>query len=211
MRPFLTLALLALVLPACDGYDLGYDDGYDDGQNDRPQVRVVDFELDADSYAVSSNATTATFESDDIVSNSDRDALTRALSVAGDGALVAAYIDTDQVIESPTQSAAWSALPLSRTREEEVQFDVDGDGDLDTILVPLVASYEYSFDNEDFYFDIVSSVAGTEYGDPRDLFDSLIPGDLRLRVVTIPADILNKTIVDLTNYEEVRAAFNLPD
>ena len=211
MRTFLTLALLALALPACDTYDTGYDDGFNDGRDDRPQVRVVDFELDADSYSVSDNSTVATFESDDITDNLDRDALTRALAVAGDGALVAAYIDTDQVIESPTQSASWSALPLTRAREERVQYDVDGDGDLDEILVPLVASYEYSFDNEDFYFDIVSSVAGTEYGDPRTLFDGLIPGDLRLRVVTIPADVLNKTTVDLTDYVAVARAFNLPD
>jgi len=200
MRTFLTLALLALVLPACDGYNLGYDDGYDDGQNDRPQVRVVDFEFDRDGYQLSTDQRTASFESDDITSNTARTALQNALATAGDGAVVMAYVESSFLIDATTTGQTYSALPVTRAFRDTVEGTP-----YETVL-----SYEYSFDNGDFYFDVVSSDPASDFGGDV-LFDFAIAEDPQLRVVTIPADIFNKTTVDLTNYEEVRAAFNLPD
>ncbi len=200
MRTFLTLALLALALPACDGYNLGYDDGYDDGQNDRPQVRVVDFEFDRNGYQLSNDERTATFESDDITSNSARTALQDALATAGDGAVVVAYVESSLIFNATTTGQTYSALPVTRAFRDTVEGTP-----YETVL-----SYEYSFDNGDFYFDVVSSDPDSDFGESG-LFAIVIPRDPQLRVVTIPADVFNKTTVDLTNYAEVRAAFNLPD
>ena len=214
MRALLTLLLLVgagLTGSACDTYDNGYDDGYNDGQDDRPRVRVVDFEFDGDDYAVNTDGTVASFESDDIRSQSQRTALETALRTAGDGAIVVAYIDTELVIDTRGTGQTYSALPLTRAFEDDLPFDVDGDGTLETIRITTVLSYEYSFDNEDFYFDVTTSFDANTFGNPRTFFDFVIPVDVRLRVVTIPADIFNKTSVDLTDYAAVQAAFALPE
>lgn len=208
---------LVLAVSACDTYyDDGYDDGYNDGQTERPRVRVVDFSLDGDDYRVSDDGFVASFESDDIRSQSQRNALQTALRTAGDGAVVVAYIDTDLVIDSGNPSNAYSALPLTRAQDAFVNFDLNNDGTVSPgegiPYVDYVLSYEYSFDNEDFYFDVVSSASGNDFGGgARAFFDAAIPLDVRLRVVSIPGEVFNKTSVDLTDYAAVRAAFNLPE
>lgn len=219
MRALLTLLLLVgagLSVSACDTYDNGYDDGYTDGQSERPRVRVVDFELDGDDYAVSTDGFVASFESDDIRSQSERTALEAALRTAGDGAIVVAYIDTELVIDTRGTGQTYSALPITRAQDAFVEFDVNNDGTVSPgeglLYVDYVLSYEYSFDNEDFYFDVVSSASGNDFtGGARAFFDAVIPLDVRLRVVTIPADLFNKTSVDLTDYNAVRAAFDLSE
>lgn len=216
MRSFPTLLLLALALAlpltACDSYyNDGYDDGYYDGQGSGSRVRVVDFEFDADDYDISDDGTTASFESDDIVDSGDRSRLTTALATAGDGAVVVAYVESSFLIDVSTTGQTYSALPVSRAFRGEIPYDVDNDGTTDEFVpVETVLSYEYSFDNEDFYFDVVSSDPESEFAAGQ-LFGFAIDSDPQIRVVAIPADIINKTSVDLTDYAAVKAAFNLPD
>lgn len=207
MRSLRTLALLTATvasLAACDVYTEDPDDDL--------RVRVVDFEFDRDDYSVSTDGTIASFESDDIASGSQRDALQAALRTAGDGAVVVAYIRTDFLISTSTADGqTYSALPVARAFRGEIPYDVDNDGVEDEFVpVETVLSYEYSFDNEDFYFDVVSSDPDSDF-DAGALFGFAIADDPNLRVVTIPADVFNKTSVDLTDYAAVRAAFRLPD
>jgi hypothetical protein len=225
-RPLL-LAALALSFSACDTYGDGYDDGYYDGLDDAPTngATVVDFTLDATDYSVSTDQRTATYESDDIDSGTVRAAVEDALATAGDGALVALYIDTELVTDVSGTSRPYSALPLSRGFEELVVGDTDGDGQFDdpVNVVGYTASYEYSFDNGDLYFDVVSSTRASEFGaDPTVLFDFITPqqqtggvrqgpSTLSFRLVTIEADEFTKRPVDLTDYAAVAAAYNLPD
>lgn len=220
MRSLLSLLLLAAALPltlvACDTYDGGYDDGFYDGQQDRPRVRVVDFTLDGDRYDISDSTTVASFQDDDVRDSDDRSRLRTALRTAGDGALVVAYIDTRTVIDTQTGGQTFSALPLTRSQEAFVSLDVNGDSTISpgegVPYVDYSLSYEYSFDNDNFYFDVVSSARGDGFpGGARAFFDAVIPIDVNLRVVTVPADIINKTTVDWTDYAAVKAAFNLPD
>ena len=90
-------------------------------------------------------------------------------------------------------------------------------------MVGYTASYEYSFDNQDLYFDIVSSAPYTDFSsDPRDLFDFIAPqrqlggsSDIDLRLVVIPDELFyvngSGARIDVRDYEAVKAAFNLPD
>jgi hypothetical protein len=225
-RPLL-LAALALSFSACDNYNDGYDDGYYDGIDDAPTggATVVDFELDATDYSVL-NARTATYESDNIDSGTIRAAVEDALAEAGDGALVALYIDNQLVNESEeADQTTYTALPLSRGFDQLVLGDTDADGQIDdpVNVVGYTASYEYSFDNGDLYFDVVSSAPSSDFStNPAVLFDFIAPqvridgvpqglSELRFRLVTVPADEFNKKPVDLTDYAAVAAAYNLPD
>lgn len=230
MRTSLLLAALALALPACDSYDSGYDDGFIDGTNNVPTngATFVDFTLDASNYAVSGDQRTATYESDDIDSGTVRGAVETALDRAGDGALVMLYIRNDLVNNvGGGTSQPYTALPLTRGFEEIVLSDVDNDGDgfADTIpVVGYTASYEYSFDNQDLYFDVVSSTPATNFGtNPRSLFDYIAPQPrgadglpsglttLRFRLLTVPASAGARSGVDLSDYAAVKAAYGLPD
>ncbi|HEX9951171.1 MAG TPA: hypothetical protein VGB53_05335 [Rubricoccaceae bacterium] len=224
--PLLALALLAL--PACDSqYDNGYDDGYYDGQGTGTTTagaRFVDFSLDPAGYQVSADSKTAGYESDDIDSGTTRASVERALATAGDGALVMLYIRSNLVnLDFGGESEPYSALPLSRSFDEIVlQQGPNGT----TTTVPVVgytASYEFSFDNGDLYFDVVSSAPATDFGaNPTDFFDAIIPQrrvadgtpqaltPLRLRLVTVPATAA-KQGVDMTDYAAVARAYGLPD
>ena len=213
MRAFASsrLTLLALALPlvfaACDTYET------------RRDVSVVDFRLDALDYVVSDDNKTATFESDKVDSSTARDEIEFALRSAGDGALVLLYIDIELVNTlSGADNGTWAPLPLSRSFEELVLQSTD-------TTIPVVgytASYEYSFDNDDLYFDVVSSAPATDFdADPRVLFDSIVPqriedgpDQLDFRLVTIPADRYygqGAARIDLRDYEAVKRAYNLPD
>ena len=210
-RPALFALSLSLVATACDT-----DDGYYD--DDRGVVRVVDFSLDALDYNVSEDFLTASFESDDVDSGEARDEIERALSTAGDGALVMLYINSELVQNFEGTGQTYSALPLSRSFEELVLQDSE-------TTIPVVGytvSYEYSFDNDDLYFDVVSSAPSTDFdSDARVLFDSVVPqriedGPDRLdfRLVTIPADRYygqGALRIDLRDYQAVKRAFKLPD
>lgn len=194
------LASLALLLSvsACDTY-------YED---DRGDVIVVDFTLDGDGYEVSDDGLVASFDTDDVELSSDRDGLRLALREAGDGALVAAYIDTELVLDVSGTGQTYSALPLTRGYEgQPILIDEDGDGTPEEIpYVDFTVTYEYSFDNQDFYFDVTSSA-------PLD-WESFLPREIDMRVVTIPADVYYARAgarIDLRDYEAVKAAFGLPD
>jgi hypothetical protein len=188
------VALAAVTLSACDTY---YDEPVD--------VYVADFSLDGDAYALSADGRVASYESDDINSSTERDAVRRALRSAGDGAVVMAYIDSELVLDVTGTGQTYSALPITRGFEGTVLVDQNGDGTPEEVpFVDFFVTYEYSFDNEDFYFDFVSTAAID--------FADFVPADIDLRVVAIPATVFNKMgTVDLTNYEAVKAAFNLPD
>ncbi|HEX8386128.1 MAG TPA: hypothetical protein VF576_08090 [Rubricoccaceae bacterium] len=214
-RPLL-LAALAVSFSACDSYNNGYDDGYYDGIDDAPTggATVVDFTLDRDDYEISDDTQVASFESDRIGEASDLADLRSALASAGEngGALVAAYVVTDVRDDGRT----YSALPLTRAEDAFVAFDVDNDGTVEAgegvAYVDYTLAYEYSFDDQDFYFDVVSSARGDTFpGGEEAFFDAVISDDIEVRVVTVPADEFNRSAVDMTDYAAVAAAYNLPD
>lgn len=215
------VAVLAIVgLGACDTTDYY-------GEDDTSlQVFVVDFSFDPfgyDSPRADEDLVTASFDARDAaVSRGDLD---DALETVGDGALVMLYIDLELVsaFDGAEGNTTWSALPLSRSFEELV---LAADGEGGTIEIPVVgytASYEYSFDNQDLYFDVVSSAPYTDFSDdPRVLFDFIVPqrvdgtGDIDLRLVVIPDELYYTNAragarVDLRDYEAVKAAYDLPD
>lgn len=177
------LALAAVVtLSACDSYE------------ERTDVYLADFRLDGDAYTLSDDGRVASYESDDINSGSQRDAVRRALRSAGDGAIVMAYIDSEIVLDVTGTGQTYSALPITRGFEGAIG---------DVPFVDFFVTYEYSFDNEDFYFDLVSTAAID--------FSTFVPNNIDLRVVAIPATVFNKRSVDMTDYNAVKEAFNLPD
>ena len=225
----LPLLLAVLALPACDNYDSGYDDGFIDGSTTNGAT-FVDFTIDAADYTVDprSDQRTAEYESDDIDSGTKRAAVEAALGRAGDGALVMLYIRSELVGQPRNgESQPYTALPISRGFEELVFADVDADNDGNADVIPVVgytASYEFSFDNGDLYFDVVSSTAASNFGsNPRALFDFIVPQPrgadglpaglttLAFRLVTIPATAGSRSAVDLTDYAAVKRAYNLPD
>ncbi|GAB5534085.1 MAG: hypothetical protein Rubg2KO_03340 [Rubricoccaceae bacterium] len=212
MRAFASsrLTLLALALPlvfaACDTYET------------RRDVSVVDFRLDALNYDVSADNKTASFETDNVDSGTARDEIEFALRSAGDGALVLLYIESELVQDFEGTGQTFSALPLSRSFEEVVLQA----SDTSIPVVGYTVSYEYSFDNDDLYFDVVSSAPATDFdADPRVLFDSVVPqrvengpDQLEFRLVTIPSDRYygqGAARIDLRDYEAVKRAYNLPD
>ena len=212
MRAFasLRLPLLALALPlvfaACDTYE------------SRRDVSVVDFQLDALDYDVSADSKTASFQSDNVDSGTARDEIEFALRSAGDGALVLLYINSELVQDFEGTGQTYSALPLSRSFEEVVLQE----SDTSIPVVGYTVSYEYSFDNDDLYFDVVSSAPATDFDtDPRVLFDSVVPqrvergaDELDFRLVTIPSDRYfsqGAARIDLRDYQAVKRAYNLPD
>lgn len=212
MRAFASLRLTALALAfslvfaACDTYET------------RRDVSVVDFRLDALDYDVSADSRTASFQTDNVDSGETRDEIEFALRSAGDGALVLLYIESELVQNFEGTGQTWAALPLSRSFEEVVLRDAD-------TTIPVVGytvSFEYSFDNDDLYFDVVSSAPATDFdNDPRVLFDSIVPqrveqgpDELDFRLVTIPADRYYGQAgarIDLRDYEAVKRAYTLPD
>ncbi|MFN3596874.1 MAG: hypothetical protein ACK41D_06350 [Rubricoccaceae bacterium] len=194
MRPLLrslpaaALAAALFVAAGCDSYV------------QRSEVRVVDFSLDGRAYTVSTDGRVATFESDDITNTARRSAVRSALATAGDGALVLLYADNSLVLDvTPGQS--WMALPVTRGFEA-----VDAAG---VPYVDYFVTYTYAFDNDDLYFDVVSTAQLSTI--PAAELDLVIPRRIDLRLVTIPAGSILKHHVDLKNYEAVRAAYGLPD
>jgi len=217
----LPLLALTLVFGACDTHD-----DYDYYEEDTSlQVFVADFQFDADDYEVNeADQKTVTFYSRDaLVTDGDLD---DALETVGDGDMVMLYIDTELVsaVEG-AENGTWSALPLVRGFDEIVFGDTDGDGvsDGDIYITGLLASYEYSFDNGNLYFDVVSSLPYTDYtDDPYAFFDTILPArfgeapdDIRLRLVVIPDELFYTNALaprlDLRDYEAVKAAYGLPD
>lgn len=206
LRPALFALTLAFVFSACDTYET------------RRDVSVVDFRLDALDYDVSADTRTASYESDNVDSGETRDEIEFALRSAGDGALVLLYIESELVQDFEGTGQTYSALPLSRSFEEVVLQDSDSS----IPVVGYTVSYEYSFDNDDLYFDVVSSAPATDFDDdPRVLFDSIVPqriergaDELEFRLVTIPSDRYYRQAgarIDLRDYEAVKRAYNLPD
>ena len=227
LRRSALLLSLALVLGACDTTDNDVDGSLEvfvtDLRFDADDFRVVDIDLD---IATPAELKTATFYASDaqVVAG---DALDDALATVGDGDLVMLYIDTELVspVDGAEGGGTWSALPLARGFDQLVFGDTDGDdeSDGDVFVTGYFASYEYSFDNGNLYFDVVSSLPYTDFGvGSRAFFRSILPtrfgeapGDIDLRLVVIPDELFfsNRAAarVDLRDYEAVKAAFGLPD
>lgn len=224
----LSLLLLALIaLPACDSNS--YNDGYDDGYNNAPSsaATFVDFGLDGTRYNVSTDNLTATFRSRNISTLETRNAVERALATAGDGALVMLYIKSYLVsTQSASDDPTFSALPVSRGFDERLVATLNPDGTPGPLayVVGLTASYEFSFDNNDLYFDVVSSKPSTDFGtSPQSLFNTLVPqatktdgsgagpDRLEFRLVTVPARAGKRPDVDMTDYAAVARAYTLPN
>ena len=208
MRSATLLALVAMLpLAACDTYDDHFHDDDDDAY-----VRVIDFEIDGDDYSLSSDTRYASFDTGDIRSSSDRDAVRDALRFAGDGALVLLYADNELFFEFTGDSRPYTALPVTYGYET-----LDG-----SQVVEYTVTYTFAFDNQDLYFDVISSARSDTFGDTNGaLFDAILPGEIDLRLVTLEADVVTskqaevaaKTggSIDYRNYEEVKAVFGLPD
>ena len=216
-RPALLLSL-ALALGACDTNDT-----FDDVDGSL-EVFVTDLRFDARTYDPGEDDRTATFYATNAQTSGDP--LEDALATAGDGDLVMLYIDVELVsfVEGAPGGTTWAALPLTRGFNDVVFADRDGDGesDGDVLATTLIASYEYSFDNGNLYFDVVSSIPSTEFADPDALYDLILPqrvedgpDQIDLRLVVIPDELFfsNRAAarVDLRDYEAVKAAFGLPD
>ena len=214
MRSLLSaLALAALVVSAS---------GCDTTDDTALNVFVVDLGFDNQQYRVSNDTRVASFDARD--ARVSRGNLEAALRTVGDGALVMLYIDVEQVqnVDGAQGNTTWTALPLTRSFEELVLAD-DGAGN--TIEIPVVgytASYEYSFDNGDLNFDVVSSAPASDFSDdPTLLFDAIVPQradgtsrDVNLRLVTIPDELFLTGAgarIDLRDYQAVQAAYGLPD
>jgi hypothetical protein len=207
------------LLAAIAVFSLGACDTTEDTALD---VSVVDLSFDPDDYIAGGDLRTATFDAVDATVT--RGNIDFALEQAGDGALVMLYIDVELVspVEGAEGNTTWSALPLTRSFEEIV---LDDQGEGSTVpVVGYTASYEYSFDNEDLYFDVVSSAPYTDFGDrPEPLFDFILPqrvlggsDDIDLRLVVIPdelffVDAQAGARIDMRDYAAVKAAYNLPD
>lgn len=189
LLPLSVFALAVLGLVGCD-----YNDDGDDNFLDDSDAVYVDFSFDRDNYQLSENGLIASFESSDIESSAERNAVEDALLGANDGALVLLYADGELVFENG--AGTWTALPITVAYEAT-----------DTGGVPYVdytVTYSYSYDDGDLYFDVLSSAALD--------FDTVLPQEVFCRLVVAPADaLLGKTGLDYTNYEAVRRAFNLPD
>ena len=202
-----TLAALAagalLTLGACDNYDEGdvYYETRASFVDFRLNTTVADDDYSDDGYVVS-------FDDRDAISPDDRDDLQDLLAEAGDGALVVAYIDSEVVLDIASTGQTYSAMPITRAYEGvPIRVDEDGDGTPEEIpYVDVVVTYEYSFDNAAFYFDVTSSAQLD--------FAEFLPNAVDFRVVVIPADRYNARAgarVDLRDYEAVKAAYGLPD
>jgi hypothetical protein len=215
--PFrLSLAALLLLAVAASGCDTTDDTALD--------VFVVDLEFDDDDYSVD-GLYTASFASANAVTSGDD--LFSALQTAGQGDLVMLYIDSNLIVQfEPEQElATWSPLPLSRGFNEAL-FPAADPAD-DELFTTLTVSYEYSFEDGNVYFDVVSSLPYTQFdlgpdGDPRDYFDSILPrrfasetaDDILLRLVVIPDELFftdGAARVNLRDYEAVQRAYDLPD
>lgn len=197
----LAFAALALSASGCDTTDV-----YE------TRATYVDFRLDTSDRdnVISADGRVASFDDRDVISSDDQARLRSALARAGDGALVIAYVNSDLLFDGASTGQTYSALPL--TRGYEAFIDSDGDGTLDTPLVDYTVSYEYSFDNEAFYFDVTSSAELLQL--PVETLDVLIPAAIDFRVVTLPASAALGQAgarIDLRDYEAVKAAYGLPD
>ncbi|WP_420455025.1 hypothetical protein [Rubrivirga sp.] len=222
LRSLLSAALAlgaVLTFGACDTTEYYEDD------DTSLRVFVADFSFDPDEYdppRADEDRVTASFDARD--ARVTRGNLDDALATAGDGALVMLYIDLELVsaFDGAEGNTTWSALPLSRSFQEIVLNDDDGVGETISV-VGYTASYEYSFDNQDLYFDVVSSIPYTAFSDdPRVLFDFLVPqradqtGSIDLRLVVIPDELYFANAgagarIDLRDYQAVKKAYNLPD
>ena len=214
-----SLALAAVLgLGACDSND------YEDDTSLR--VLVTDFDFATSDYVAGPDEPyTATYDAAN--ARVRRGDLDEALATAGDGALVMLYINVELVSDAGSaEGGTWAALPLTRGFDQLVFGDTDGDGttDGDVFVTGLLASYEYSFDNQDLYFDVRSSLPYTDFGDDASaFFDTIKPQrfegesqNIDLRLVVIPDELYYTNAgagarVDLRDYEAVKAAYHLPD
>ena len=201
MRFVPLLALAALTLAACDTHN----------DDDDAFVRVIDFELDTDGYDVADEGRRASYTTDDIEGNSDRDDVEDALRLAGDGGLVLLYAESRLTADESDTGQTYTPLPVTRGFE-----GADGDG---VPFVDYTVTFTYAFDNQDLYVDILSS-AELDYDFLLD--ETLgLGNDIAFRLVTLEADVvfnkqaevLGKTgaEIDFRNYEQVKAVFGLPD
>jgi hypothetical protein len=199
-----TLLALAAILPlaACDTYHDDDDDAF---------VRVIDFEMDIDGYEVGGEGLTASFDTDDIQSRDDRDDVEDALRLAGDGALVLLYADNELILDVSTTGQTYTALPVTKGFEAETDEGLP--------YVDYTVTFTYAFDNQDLYFDVLSSAAldfDVLFGDVLG-----VSNEIEFRLVTLEADVVyskqaevsakSGSSIDFRNYEQVKTVFGLPD
>lgn len=173
-RLFLVLAL-TLGLAACDTTEV---------VEISNEIRVVDFSFGFDEYELSEDTRTASFVSDNIEDGSDREAVREALDDADLGAVVLLYADNTLILEG-IEEGTFQALPVTTGVEGVVT--VDG---TDVPYVDYIVTYSYAFDDADLYFDVFSTARADSF-DPEDefaFFDSFLPDEIDLRLVTIPAE-----------------------
>lgn len=216
LRSSLTALVAAFAI-----FSLGACDTTDDTALD---VSVVDLSFDVDDYTAGGDLRTATFDA--INASVSRGNLDFALEQAGDGALVMLYIDVELVtpVNGAEDGTTWSALPITRGFNEALFGNPDNPSDED-LITTLLVSYEYSFDNQDLYFDVVSSLPASSFPGitTREYFDGILPfrelggsDRIDLRLVVIPDELFfvdgrAGARIDMRDYAAVKAAFNLPD
>ena len=212
----LAALLLAVAFGGCDTNEI---DRYEPDTS--LEVFVVDLEWDPDDYRPVGLSTASFFPDDVTVLSGDFDA---ALQTAGQGDLVMLYIDSRLVAQYETDQRTWTALPLTRGFNDVVFGDTDGDdeSDGDLLVTSLNVSYEYSFEDGNVYFDVVSSLPYTEFSNDPDVlfrrvlparFESTAPDDIRLRLVVIPDELFftnEAARVNLRDYEAVQRAYGAP-
>lgn len=221
MSPRLSLLAVLLLAVAASGCD---SDGIDNYEPDTSlEVFVVDLEWDPDDYRLDGFNTASFFSSDATVVGGDN--LSDALQTAGQGDLVMLYIYSQLVAQYETDQDTWTGLPLTRGFNDIVFGDTDGDdeSDGDILVTSLNVSYEYSFEDNNIYFDVVSSLPYTEFSDNPDVlfsrilparFESTAPDDILVRLVVIPDELFftnGAARVNLRDYEAVKRAYGLPD
>ncbi len=189
----LVLAALALA-PGCDTYD--------DNNEDDDRINVVTFSFDGDDATISDDGRIASFDTDDIASANDQTAVEDALDEADLGGVVLLYADGGLVFDGG--EGTWTALPLTRAFEAV--------NAADELFVDFTATYSYSYDDADLYFDVLSSAEFDGLSDED--YATVIPSQIELRLVTIREDDFadaRAAGVDFESYAAVRQAFALPE
>lgn len=179
MSSGLGLGALLLVLPIMAGCDTTSPDPVYADTG----VQVSTFTPSANQFTVNSAADIATYE---------RQTSQLSNSVV-DGGVVLLYARGDLIFIGGGAEGTWTALPYTQGIEA-----VGSDG---VPYVDYTITYSYSYGVNRLYLDVISSAAG--------LVEDYIPANIPFRLVTIPPGAPLIQGIDLSNYDEVEAAYGL--